>query len=41
MVFVTFGSYQMTLWALDKHRHYRKEFPNYPKGRKAIFPFLL
>lgn len=32
---------QMTDWALKKHRRYKKEFKNYPKGRKAIFPFIL
>lgn len=35
------GAYQMTLWALGKHRNYKKEFKEYPKKRKAIFPFLL
>jgi very-long-chain enoyl-CoA reductase len=31
----------MTIWALGKHRNYKKEFKNYPKGRKAVFPFLI
>lgn len=31
----------MTMWALDKHRKYRKEFKDYPRNRKAIFPFIL
>ncbi|GAA5999672.1 trans-2-enoyl-CoA reductase (NADPH) TSC13 [Rhodotorula paludigena] len=32
---------QMYVWALKKHRRYRKEFGSaYPKGRKAMFPFI-
>lgn len=27
--------------ALDNHKWYKKEFPNYPANRKAVFPFLL
>jgi steroid 5-alpha reductase family enzyme len=27
--------------ALDHHRWYRNEFPDYPANRKAIFPFIL
>jgi 3-oxo-5-alpha-steroid 4-dehydrogenase 1 len=27
--------------ALATHAWYQKTFPNYPKERKAIFPFLL
>jgi len=34
------GAYQMTIWALGKHRNYKKEFKEYPR-RKAIFPFVL
>lgn len=34
--------YQMTVWALEKHRRYRKELgDDYPKERKAIIPFIL
>ncbi|KAK6642339.1 hypothetical protein RUM43_003840 [Polyplax serrata] len=40
-LFALAGMYQMTVWALGKHRNYKKEFPNYPKKRKAILPFLL
>ncbi|KAL7066901.1 3-oxo-5-alpha-steroid 4-dehydrogenase domain-containing protein [Cryptosporidium serpentis] len=36
---VAFG--QMTQWALKKHRNYLREFPDYPKTRKAIIPFIL
>lgn len=28
------------IWAAGKHRNYKKEFPNYPKGRTPIVPFL-
>ena len=31
----------MTVWALGKHRNYRKEFEKYPRGRKSIIPFLV
>lgn len=40
-LFALAGMYQMTLWAIGKHRNYKKEFPNYPKQRKAILPFLI
>ncbi|XP_067936001.1 very-long-chain enoyl-CoA reductase-like [Watersipora subatra] len=40
-LFTLAGVYQMTVWALGKHRNYRKEFSNYPRSRKAIIPFLL
>jgi len=39
-LFMVAGGYQMAVWALGKHRNYKKEFENYPK-RKAIIPFLL
>ncbi|XP_057334482.1 very-long-chain enoyl-CoA reductase [Microplitis mediator] len=39
--FMIAGAYQMTIWALGKHRLYKKEFSNYPKNRKAIIPFLI
>ena len=33
---------QMLQWALKKHRSYKKDFGDkYPKGRKAMFPFLI
>ncbi|KAF9113843.1 3-oxo-5a-steroid 4- dehydrogenase [Mortierella sp. AM989] len=31
---------QMYLWAVKKHKGYRKEFPDYPRGRKAMFPLM-
>lgn len=40
-LFALAGMYQMTVWAIGKHRNYKKEFPNYPKQRKAILPFLI
>ena len=39
-LFTLAGGFQMTMWALGKHRNYRKEFDKYPR-RKAIFPFLI
>jgi very-long-chain enoyl-CoA reductase len=39
--FFIVSTVQMYDWAVKKHIRYRKDFPNYPKGRKAMFPFLL
>lgn len=39
-LFALAGFYQMAVWALGKHRAYKKDFKNYP-ARKAILPFLL
>jgi very-long-chain enoyl-CoA reductase len=39
-IFAIIGAAQMTAWAVKKHRQYRKEFPDYPKSRKIIIPFL-
>jgi len=41
LLFCLAGVYQMSVWALGKHRNYKKEFEKYPRGRKAIIPFLL
>uniref|UniRef100_A0A6G1S4A0 very-long-chain enoyl-CoA reductase n=1 Tax=Aceria tosichella TaxID=561515 RepID=A0A6G1S4A0_9ACAR len=41
LLFTLAGGGQMVLWALGKHRNYRKEFPNYPRGRKSIIPFVI
>jgi len=41
LMFAVAGLAQMTIWALGKHRNYKKEFPNYPKGRTSIIPFLI
>lgn len=40
-LFTLAGAVQMALWAIKKHKNYRKEFKDYPRGRKAIFPFLI
>lgn len=40
-LFAFAGAYQMTIWALGKHRLYKKEFSDYPKSRKAIIPLIL
>jgi len=40
-LFTLAGLYQMSVWALGKHRNYKKEFADYPKRRKAILPFVL
>ena len=40
-IFLAVSFFQMTDWALKKHKRYKKEFPNYPKNRTAIIPFLL
>lgn len=40
-LFAAAGLYQMSVWALGKHRNYKSEFPEYPKNRKAILPFIL
>lgn len=39
-IFTVAGAYQMTMWALGKHRNYRAEFKDYPR-RKSIFPAIL
>ncbi|OAX41464.1 hypothetical protein K503DRAFT_863857 [Rhizopogon vinicolor AM-OR11-026] len=40
-VFLAISTYQMYVWAVKKHRAYRKEFGSeYPKDRKAMFPFI-
>jgi len=41
LLFALAGFYQMAMWALGKHRNYVKEFKDYPRGRKAIIPFVL
>lgn len=41
LLFTASGGGQMILWALGKHRNYRKEFANYPRQRKAIIPFVI
>lgn len=41
LLFTLAGGGQMIIWALGKHRNYRKEFSNYPRGRKSIIPFVI
>jgi len=41
LFFTLAGAFQMYAWALGKHRRYKKEFPQYPKHRKALIPFLV
>ncbi len=41
-LFTIAGLVQMTIWAKQKHRAYKKEFADkYPKQRKAIIPFFI
>ncbi|KAI5122519.1 hypothetical protein M0805_005247 [Coniferiporia weirii] len=41
-LFFVVGTGQMVLWAIKKHKGYKKEFGSeYPKGRKAMIPFIL
>jgi very-long-chain enoyl-CoA reductase len=41
-IFLAFSAVTMTQWAVKKHRLYKKEFGKaYPRGRKAIIPFIL
>jgi len=42
VLFTLAGAVQMTIWAKQKHRAYKKDFAEkYPKQRKAIIPFLI
>lgn len=41
LLFTLSGAGQMLIWALGKHRRYKKEFPEYPKNRKALIPFII
>ncbi|KAK7690947.1 hypothetical protein QCA50_006050 [Cerrena zonata] len=39
--FLIAAVYIQTVWAMKKHRNYKKEFGDkYPKSRKVIFPFI-
>jgi len=40
-LFAFAGFVQMAIWALQKHGNYKKEFSNYPRGRRAIIPFII
>eukprot|EP01101_Sappina_pedata_P013026 TRINITY_DN9337_c0_g1_i1.p1 TRINITY_DN9337_c0_g1~~TRINITY_DN9337_c0_g1_i1.p1 ORF type:complete len:314 (+),score=129.48 TRINITY_DN9337_c0_g1_i1:25-942(+) len=39
-IFTAMGAFQMVIWAQKKHSQYRKEFPDYPKNRKILVPFV-
>lgn len=41
LLFTFAGLAQMTIWALGKHKNYKNEFKDYPRGRKAIIPFVI
>ena len=32
--------YQMIIWAKERHQKYLDQFPDYPKNRKRLFPFI-
>ncbi|CCG82044.1 Synaptic glycoprotein SC2 [Taphrina deformans PYCC 5710] len=40
-LFAVVGAVQMWFWSVKKHRRYKKEFPNYPKDRKILIPFVI
>ncbi|KAJ2396159.1 3-oxo-5a-steroid 4- dehydrogenase [Coemansia sp. RSA 2559] len=40
LLFLLVSTAQMYVWAIKKHKQYRREFPDYPKSRKAIFPLI-
>lgn len=41
LIFLVVSTVQMTLWAIKKHKNYRKEFgEQYPRQRKILVPFL-
>ncbi|KAJ3087400.1 3-oxo-5a-steroid 4- dehydrogenase, partial [Physocladia obscura] len=42
LLFTIVGAVQMYLWAVKKHKRYRKDFgDSYPKNRKILIPFVL
>lgn len=40
VLFLIVGTATMLTWAIQKHKRYRRDFPDYPKNRKAMFPFI-
>lgn len=41
-IFAIASTGQMIAWALKKHQRYRKDFGDkYPRGRKAMIPFII
>ena len=41
LVFALWTAANLVPRAIHHHRWYRRQFPDYPRGRRAIFPFLL
>lgn len=41
LVFVFFTASNLVPRAISHHRWYREKFPDYPRDRKAIFPYVL
>jgi len=42
IIFTGVSAVTMSIWALKKQKNYQKEFgKEFPRGRKAIFPFIL
>lgn len=39
--FTAVGAVQMWFWSVKRHRRYKKEFKDYPRGRKILIPFVL
>lgn len=40
-LFAAVSTGQMAIWAIKKHKAYKKEFgTEYPRGRRAMFPFV-
>jgi very-long-chain enoyl-CoA reductase len=39
-LFTVVGAAQMAQWADKKHRQYKQDFAEYPRGRKRMFPFV-
>mmetsp|Transcript_39628 Transcript_39628/g.64244 ORF Transcript_39628/g.64244 Transcript_39628/m.64244 type:complete len:326 (+) Transcript_39628:140-1117(+) len=41
VMFMIVGALQMAIWAKQKHKSYRRDFKDYPRIRKAVFPLIL
>ena len=42
VLFLVVSAVQMLIWAIKKHKTYKKEFGDkYPRGRKAMSPFII
>ncbi|KAJ1848707.1 3-oxo-5a-steroid 4- dehydrogenase [Coemansia sp. RSA 2703] len=40
LFFLIVSTGQMYIWAIKKHKQYKREFPDYPKSRKSMIPFI-